>query len=310
MCCGKCFRFLFNIIIPYSILCIFLLQIYSQYSTLVTLRTKIDNKRDGRNTMTNYQLTRDKQYDFNMNKVQECFEDNTLMNISFLKSFVLQLFDTMNTKKEDFDNRVYMFYYLIVYDFICLVIVYFFIYGSIKAGILKIIFQLFRFYFNWKRMQKFNNQMPVFSIINSKLENMYLFRGWNIFNPEGFLIIEFFCNFAVILDILLLLIYICGRKKNKRIIKKEIVLEEKDNSFDEIKNINNSNNNNNLNENDNRSDEKSEDESNSNSKKNDNENNNSLSKEGGTIKVQFESDDEEEELSEESDHKENQQETK
>ena len=310
MCCGKCFRFLFNIIIPYSILCIFLLQIYSQYSTLVTLRTKIDNKRDGRNTMTNYQLTRDKQYDFNMNKVQECFEDNTLMNISFLKSFVLQLFDTMNTKKEDFDNRVYMFYSLIVYDFICLVIVYFFIYGSIKAGILKIIFQLFRFYFNWKRMQKFNNQMPVFSIINSKLENMYLFRGWNIFNPEGFLIIEFFCNFAVILDILLLLIYICGRKKNKRIKKKEIVLEEKDNSFDEIKNINNSNNNNNLNENDNRSDEKSEDESNSNSKKNDNENNNSLSKEGGTIKVQFESDDEEEELSEESDHKENQQETK
>ena len=310
MCCGKCFRFLFNIIIPYSILCIFLLQIYSQYSTLVTLRTKIDNKRDGRNTMTNYQLTRDKQYDFKMNKVQECFEDNCLMNINILKNFVLGLFNSMSNKKENFDIRVYMFYYLIVYDFICLVIVYFFIYGSIKAGILKIIFQLFRFYFNWKRMQKFNNQMPVFSIINSKLENMYLFRGWNIFNPEGFLIIEFFCNFAVILDILLLLIYICGRKKNKRIKKKEIVLEEKDNSFDEIKNINNSNNNNNLNENDNRSDEKSEDESNSNSKKNDNENNNSLSKEGGTIKVQFESDDEEEELSEESDHKENQQETK
>ena len=99
MCCGKCFRCLYNIIIPYSILCIFLLQIYAQYSTLVTLRTKIDNKRDGRNTMTNYQLTRDKQYDFNMNKVQECFEDNSLMNISILKSFVLNLFYSMNSKK-------------------------------------------------------------------------------------------------------------------------------------------------------------------------------------------------------------------
>ena len=55
MCCGKCFKCLTNIIIPYSILCIFLFQIYAQYSTLVTLRTKIDNKRDGRNTMTNYE---------------------------------------------------------------------------------------------------------------------------------------------------------------------------------------------------------------------------------------------------------------
>ena len=307
MCCGKCFRCLYNIIIPYSILCIFLLQIYAQYSTLVTLRTKIDNKRDGRNTMTNYQLTRDKQYDFNMNKVQECFEDNCLMNINILKNFVLGLFNSMNNKKENFDIRVYMFYYLIVYDFICLVIVYFFIYGSIKAGILKIIFQSFRFIFNWKRMQKFNNQMTVFSIINSKLENMYLLRGWNIFNPEGFLIIEFFCNFAIILDIVLLIIYICTRKKNKGIKKKEIVLE-KDNSFDESdNNINNNNinNNNNLNESDNKSDEKSEDESNSNSKKKDNKNNNNL-----TIEPQFESDDENEELSEESDHKENQQESK
>ena len=315
MCCGKCFRFLTNIVIPYSILCIFLLQIYAQYSTLVTLRTKIDNKRDGRNTLTNYQLSKDKQYDFNMNKVQECFEENCLMNISILKNFVLNLFELMNSKKANFDIRVYMFYYLIVYDFICLVIVYFFIYGSIKAGILKLIFQLFRFYFNWKRMQKFNNEMSVFSIINSKLENMYLFRGWNIFNPEGFLVIEFFCNFAIILDVVLLLLYMC-RKKKKKVIKKKII-ELDDN--DKSKNDNNIfiyNNNNNLNDSDKKSDEKSEDESNNNNSKkngkksNSNSSNKILSGEGGTLEEQFESDDENEEISEESDHKEKQQEVK
>ena len=311
MCCGKCFKCLTNIIIPYSILCIFLFQIYAQYSTLVTLRTKIDNKRDGRNTMTNYQLTKDKQYDFNMNKVQECFEDNVLMNINILKNIVLKFFDSMSSKKENFDIRVYMFYYLIIYDFICLVIVYLFIYGSIKFGIIKIIFQLFRFIFNWKRMQKFNTQMSVFSIIQSKLENMYLFRGWNIFNPEGFLVIEFLCNFAIIIDVVLLLIYICNRRKDKK-VKKMYISDDKDNLNDD----NNNNTNYIYNENDfdknddkkNNNDEESKDEI----KSNDNQNNNKKSSEGGAINI-FEEDEEDEEnaeISEEEDHKDNAQETK
>ena len=311
MCCGKCFKCLTNIIIPYSILCIFLFQIYAQYSTLVTLRTKIDNKRDGRNTMTNYQLTKDKQYDFNMNKVQECFEDNALMNINFLKNIVLKFFDSMSSKKENFDIRVYMFYYLIIYDFICLVIVYLFIYGSIKFGIIKIIFQLFSFIFNWKRMQKFNTQMSVFSIIKSKLENMYLFRGWNIFNPEGFLVIEFLCNFAIIIDVVLLLIYICNRRKDKK-VKKMYISDDKDNLNDD----NNNNTNYIYNENDfdknddkkNNNDEESKDEI----KSNDNQNNNKKSSEGGAINI-FEEDEEDEEnaeISEEEDHKDNAQETK
>ena len=241
MCCSNNSSIICTLILPFSILIIFLFQIYAQYSTLVTLRTKIDNIRDGRNTMTNYQLTKDKQYDFNMNKVQECFEDNCLMRINFLKQTTLNVFDSMNKKKEEIiDIRVYMFYYLIFYDLICIIIVYFFIYGSIKAGCIKIVFQLIRFYFNTKRMQKFNSHMNLYSIIKSKIDNMYSFRGWNIFTPEGFLIIEFLCNITIILDIIYLIILICNNrryKKNKNIDKKLVDLDEdsnKEETNDEI----------------------------------------------------------------------------
>ena len=241
MCCSNNSSIICTLILPFSILIIFLFQIYAQYSTLVTLRTKIDNIRDGRNTITNYQLTKDKQYDFNMNKVQECFEDNCLMRINFLKQTTLNVFDSINKKKEEIiDIRVYMFYYLIFYDLICIIIVYFFIYGSIKAGCIKIVFQLIRFYFNTKRMQKFNSHMYLYSIIKSKIDNMYSFRGWNIFTPEGFLIIEFLCNITIILDIIYLIILICNNrryKKNKYMEKKLVELDKdsnKDETNDEI----------------------------------------------------------------------------
>ena len=235
MCCGKCFRFLINVILPYSILCIFLFQIYSQYSTIVTLRTKKENKKDGRRTLSNYQLTKDKYYDFNMNKVKEYFEDNAIMNIPFVKNKTLGLIETKNVNKDkDFDNRVYMFFYLIIYDIISLIVVYCFIYGSIFAGLLKIIFQIIRFYFNAKRLKRFNINMGLYSIINSKIENIYLYRGWSIFNPEGFLILEFLCNFAIILDIILLLIYIRRLYKYRQMKKLNYVDFSGNSSEEEI----------------------------------------------------------------------------
>ena len=234
MCCGKCSRFLINVILPYSILCIFLFQIYSQYSTIVTLRTKIDNKKDGRRTLTNYQLMKDKHYDFNMNKVKEYFDDNAIMNIPYVKNLTLGLIEKRNVNNDkDFDNRIYMFFYLIFYDIISLIVVYCFIYGSIEAGLLKIIFQIIRFYFNAKRLKRFNTNMALYSIINSKIENMYLYRGWSIFNPEGFLIIEFLCNFVIILDIILLLIYLHRIRKYKRMKQLNVVVDGNDNSSEE-----------------------------------------------------------------------------
>lgn len=230
MCCGKCFIFIKSFIIQFSILIIFLFQIYSQYSTLITHRNRIDNEKDGRNTLSYYLLTKNLEYDFNINKLQEYFEDNPLMNINFLKEKTLDLFDKLNANKENkTDRRNYMFYYLITYDIINLIIVYCFIYGKIGAGIIKIILQGFRFYFNAKRIQKFNNQMNLYYIIKSKIENMCILRKWNFFNPEGFLIIEFLCNFVIILDIILLIILIwkkCNKNKSKN--KNYIILEKKD----------------------------------------------------------------------------------
>ena len=82
--------------------------------------------------------------------------------------------------------------------------------------------------------------MSLFAIIKSKLENMYLYRGWSIFNPEGFLIIEFLCNFAIILDIILLLIFIYRRYKYRRIKKMYIPKDEREDIIKEEKEDNNS----------------------------------------------------------------------
>ena len=228
MCCGKCFSIIKSFIIQFSILIIFLFQLYSQYSTLITHRTRIDNEKDGRNTLSYYFLAKNLEYDFNINKLQECFEDNPLMNINFVKEKTLDLFDKLNANKEtEIDQRNYMLYYLIVYDLLNLIIVYCFIYGSIKAGIIKIILQGFRFYFNAKRIQRFNNEMNLYYIIKYKIENICVLRKWNFFNPEGFLIIEFLCNFVIILDIILLIILLRKKYSNKRENKNYIILEEK-----------------------------------------------------------------------------------
>ena len=228
MYCGKCCGFIFNVILPFAILCIFLFQLYAQYSTLITLRTMHENDKDGRNNVGNYFLSKTKEYDFNMNKIKETFDENALMNVKFLKNTTMNIFEALNNNNENKkDIREYMLIYLIIYDLISLIIVYIFIYGSIKAGIIKIIFQIFKLYFNSKRLQKFNHRMSLFNIIRSKIENIYLYRGWNIFNPEGFLVIEFLCNFTVILDVILLIIYIYRKNRyNRRKNIKEIIRDE------------------------------------------------------------------------------------
>jgi hypothetical protein len=69
--------------------------------------------------------------------------------------------------------------------------------------------------------------MSLYNIIRSKIENFYSYRGWNIFNPEGFFVIEFLCNFTVILDIILLAIYIYRKYQyNKRKNIKEVIRDE------------------------------------------------------------------------------------
>ena len=214
-----------TIILPFSILILYLFQIYAQYSTLITARTKDDNENDGRNSMFHYELSKTKQYDFNINKVNENFNDNVLMNVGFFKKMIEHFFESLN-KEEKVDTRFYMLYYLFLYDLIVLIIVYIFIYGSFKAGCLKTIIQIFRIYFNTKRMQHFNKKINVFQIILNKMENNFKMRGWSFFNPEGFFVIEYLCNIIVILDILFLLVLFLQNRKSKKIINDNLNIDD------------------------------------------------------------------------------------
>jgi hypothetical protein len=273
-----------------------------------------ENDKDGRNNVGNYFLSKTKEYDFNMYKVKETFDENTLMNVKFLKNMTMNLFEALNNNNENKkDIRAYMFIYLIIYDIISLIIVYIFIYGSIKAGFVKIIFQIFRLYFNSKRLQKFNHEMPLFSIIRSKIENIYSYRGWNIFNPEGFFVIEFLCNFTVILDVILLGIYLYRkyqynkRKNIKEIIRDEDKANDSDNGNVEISKKNNLDNNidNNIDkesENSNNN-EDSKDDNNSDNNNNNNKNNKKDDEKSKEITLK-EDDDKEEEEEEDDDEKE------
>jgi len=151
------------------------------------------------------------------------------MNIRCLKNLLLESLEPINYKKDDNKNNIeiYMLYYLIAYDVVCLIILCYFIFGSFMDGIIKIIYQITRFYFNSKMIKNFNKQMNIFSIIKSKIENIYLIRKWNIFNPEGYLVIEFLCNFIIIFDILLI-IYIFRNKNYAKIKIKNLKKKPKE----------------------------------------------------------------------------------
>ena len=90
-----------------------------------------------------------------------------------------------------------------------------------------------------------------------------VFRNESLFTPEGFELLEYFCNYFIILDFLWLYILIKRKKKYVKYIKKDImtddnkvdnknknVIEDKGSSGESkvTNNINESNNNNNEND--------------------------------------------------------------
>ena len=219
MCFGKYIQNLIITLISSIILLIFLLQIYCEYSSIAIKNTNLHNRMNLKNAITVFKLSKDNQYYFYNAKIKESFEYNALMNIKYLQKLLLKLFELINKKLENkIDLIIYMFCYLILYNIIYFIIVCYFISGSISSGIIKIILQIARFYFNSKRIKKFNKQMNVLSIIKSKIENIYLFRNWNIFNREGYLIIEFLCNYVIIFDILLLIILTYKKNNHRKIL--------------------------------------------------------------------------------------------
>lgn len=262
---SRCKNFLCSIL-PMFILFISLFQLYFHYSTIVTPRSKDFYVKDDQHEFYNFQI-RDRQYDLNLEKLNENFDDSPLMNINILKNATLKGFQKINEKREEkIDARIYMLFYLIFHDILFLIIVYIFYFGGCKAGIIKIIFQILRFYFNSRRIKLSNQNLCHFQVIINFYNNIRI-RGWNFFTPEGFEIFEYLCNYVIILDCIWLCILI-KRKKSKQkenIIQKEICdsqkvdyvkkeegeqeqegMSEKNNNI--INNINESNNSNNENE--------------------------------------------------------------
>ena len=219
---SKCKNFLCSLL-PIFILFISLFQLYFHYSTIVTPRSKDFYEKDDQHEFYNFQIG-DKQFDLNLEKLNENFDDSPLMNINILKNATMKGFQKINERREKkIDERIYMLFYLIFHDIIYLIIVYIFYFGGCKAGIIKIIFQILRFYFNSRRIKLSNPNLCPFQVIMNYYYYNIGIRGWNIFTPEGFGIFEYLCNYVIILDCIWLYIIIKGKKSEQ---KENIVIKE------------------------------------------------------------------------------------
>ena len=224
---SKCKNF-FCSLLPICILFISLFQLYFHYSTILTLRNKEFYEKDGQNAYYNFQF-HNREFDLNLEKINENFDDSPLMNINILKKQTLKCFQKIDEKREkQLDKRIYMLFYLIIHDIIFLIFVYIFYFGGYKSGIIKIIFQILRFYFNLRRIKLSNPNLCPFQVVVNFYRNNISIRGFNFFIPEGFEIFEYLCNYVIILDCIWLYILIKKKnlKKKENAIKREIMSDD------------------------------------------------------------------------------------
>ena len=237
-----------NQILPISILLICLFQLYFQYSSIITPQSEIFDKKTDRNSTYIFRIG-NRQFNLNLYEIKDYFDDNPLMKIKFFKNITLNFFKKINeTREVKLDTKNYMIFYLMIHDIIYLIIVYLFIYGGYKSGIIKIVYQALKFYFAAKRLKPYYENLCFCHLIKNHFETTSL-KNLDKFNPEGFQIFCFLCNYGIFLDIILLIILIknkCGKKKEEfsdinLTQEKEIINKEKDNN--NINNISCKNNN-------------------------------------------------------------------
>ena len=221
-----------NYFLSILILIIFLFQLYCKYSALITQRDKQNDSIGGTNSVMEFHLTQKRVYDFNLCLIQARFED--IIFFQSEKNMLMNSFHNLNTRRgTESDIRIYMLFYLMIVDFINLVIVYIFINGSFKFGFIKLYAQLIRFYINLNRLHLFNKSSSIFYIIKSLFEKYLSFRQYKFLNPETFLVFEFLCNFGIIIDIIYIYSLINEEGKNER--KKNNKNIMKGNNEDNIK---------------------------------------------------------------------------
>ena len=218
MASNRCKKYIVETILPLSILLICLFQHYCQYSAMVTPRTKKLDEQDKRNAIFNFNIGK-RQFDFHLPKIEEYFNDSPLINIYFIKNSILKLFDKINPEKDNELNIVkYKLFYLLAHDFIFIVIIYIFIYHGFKAGIIKLIFQILRLYFNTRHLKKSNRNIYLYQAVKNYFETQKL-KNIDFFSSEGFQYLEYLSNCVIILDIIWLFVLYKQRKnKKERII--------------------------------------------------------------------------------------------
>ena len=267
-----------KIILSISILLITLLQLYFQYSSFMTNRNQHLEEKDKRKQLYTLNFVFGRRYEFNLAEIDTFFNENPLMKINALKNFVLNRCEKWNESREKKLNiKIYELFYLMIYDLIFIIFLYFFIFKFYPAGIVKIFMQILKFIFTAIRIKKINPAISIFNVICNHFDNRHL-REVEIFDAEGFEIFEFLCNLVIIFDILYLILIIKDKRTPKKpddneiIVKKQILTDDNRVDYKDEENIELNEKKIYSNENNNESDEDSDKNNNSNNKDDDNEN--------------------------------------
>ena len=179
-----------KIILSISILLITLLQLYFQYSSFMTNRNQHLEEKDKRKQLYTLNFVFGRRYEFNLAEIDTFFNENPLMKINALKNFVLNRCEKWNESREKKLNiKIYELFYLMIYDLIFIIFLYFFIFKFYPAGIVKIIMQILKFIFTAIRIKKINPAISIFNVICNHFDNRHL-REVEIFDAEGFEIFE------------------------------------------------------------------------------------------------------------------------
>ena len=289
-----------KIILSISILLITLLQLYFQYSSFMTNRNQHLEEKDKRKQLYTLNFVFGRRYEFNLAEIDTFFNENPLMKINALKNFVLNRCEKWNESREKKLNiKIYELFYLMIYDLIFIIFLYFFIFKFYPAGIVKIIMQILKFIFTAIRIKKINPAISIFNVICNHFDNRHL-REVEIFDAEGFEIFEFLCNLVIIFDILYLILIIKDKRTPKKpddneiIVKKQILTDDNRVDYKDEENIELNEKKIYSNENNNESDEDSDkNNNNNNNKDDDNENENENDKNDEEINNnKYEGDDE------------------
>jgi hypothetical protein len=281
-----------------------LFQLYFQYSSFITQRNNELDKIDRRGKIYTINIGK-KILDLNLGKIEECFNDSSLMNINLLRNSTLNYIEKIDAKRgSKLDQKVYMFFYITITDLLYIINLYIFYFGNIISGIIKIIFQILKFFFSYKRLKKTSPDSCIFRIIKNYIDNIKI-RELSFLEPEGYAIIDHLCNYVIIFDIIYLIILFknnCCKKKEegKTIIIKqaqeEQIIENDDNNNNNTNEKEQENQDDIINENNNNSNNFINNESN-NEYNNENENNNNV--QTGKISLEEEENEDDNEIEEE-----------